>query len=163
MAAFENEFYLAHVVDGRVEPWQDGPCYSSAGMDRVADVMDDIVDALEAQGLEVEQAINEYGPGQQEIAIRYGDGAASRRQPDASSATRCAGWPRCARAHRSFAAKPFARRASAPVRTSTSASGRPTGRATSCTTPDAGDRLLSDARPPVRGRGAGSTCRPWWR
>jgi len=70
-AAFENEFYLAHVVDGRVEPWQDGPVYSSAGMDRVAHVMDDIVDALVAQGLEVEQAINEYGPGQQEIAVRY--------------------------------------------------------------------------------------------
>ena len=51
MAAFENEFYLAHVVDGRVEPYQDGPVYSSAGMDRVADVMDDIVAALEAQGL----------------------------------------------------------------------------------------------------------------
>jgi glutamine synthetase len=71
-AAFENEFYLAHNVDGRVEPYQDGPVYSSAGMDRVADVMDDILAALEAQGLEVEQAINEYGPGQQEIAIRYG-------------------------------------------------------------------------------------------
>jgi len=72
MAAFENEFYLAHVVDGRVEPWQDGPCYSSAGMDRVAHVMDDILSALEVQGLEIEQAINEYGPGQQEIAVRYG-------------------------------------------------------------------------------------------
>ena len=72
MAAFENEFYLAHMVDGRVEPWQDGPCYSSAGMDRVAHVMDDILSALEAQGLEIEQAINEYGPGQQEIAVRYG-------------------------------------------------------------------------------------------
>jgi glutamine synthetase len=35
--------------------------------------MHDIVDALEIQGLEVEQAINEYGPGQQEIAIRYAD------------------------------------------------------------------------------------------
>jgi glutamine synthetase len=70
-AAFENEFYLAHVVDGRVEPWQDGPVYSSAGMDRVAHVMDDIVDALLAQGLEVEQAINEYGPGQQEVVVRY--------------------------------------------------------------------------------------------
>jgi len=71
MAAFENEFYLAHVVDGRVEPYHDGPVYSSAGMDRVAHVMDDILSALEAQGLEVEQAINEFGPGQQEIAVRY--------------------------------------------------------------------------------------------
>jgi len=73
MAAFENEFYLAEEVDGSVRPYGDGPVYSSAGMDRVAHVIDDIVSALEAQGLEVEQAINEYGPGQQEIAIRYAD------------------------------------------------------------------------------------------
>jgi glutamine synthetase len=72
MAAFENEFYLAHVVDGRIEPYQDGPVYSSAGMDRVAHVMDDILSALEVQGLDVEQSINEYGPGQQEISVRYG-------------------------------------------------------------------------------------------
>jgi glutamine synthetase len=72
-AAFEDEFYIAHEVDGVPRPYRDGPVYSSAGMDRVADVMNDIVDALETQGLEVEQAINEYGPGQQEIAIRYAD------------------------------------------------------------------------------------------
>lgn len=73
MASFENEFYLAKEVDGVVRPYGNGPVYSSAGMDRVAHVMDDIVSALEAQGMEVEQAINEYGPGQQEISIRYGD------------------------------------------------------------------------------------------
>ncbi|MHB8672844.1 MAG: glutamine synthetase family protein [Candidatus Limnocylindrales bacterium] len=72
-ASFENEFYLAEARDGRVIPWADGPVYSSAGMDRAAIVMADIVEAIEAQGLEVEQAINEYGPGQQEIAIRYAD------------------------------------------------------------------------------------------
>jgi len=72
-ASFENEFYLAEEVDGVVRPYRDGPVYSSAGMDRVAHVMDDVVDALESQGLEVEQAINEFGPGQQEIAIRYAD------------------------------------------------------------------------------------------
>jgi glutamine synthetase len=72
-ASFENEFYLAHEVNGVVGPYGNGPVYSSAGMDRVAYVMDDIVSALEIQELEVEQAINEYGPGQQEIAIRYAD------------------------------------------------------------------------------------------
>jgi glutamine synthetase len=61
MASFENEFYLAEEVDGVVRPYGDGPVYSSAGMDRVAYVMDDIVSALETQGLEVEQAINESG------------------------------------------------------------------------------------------------------
>ncbi len=72
-ASFENEFYLAEERDGRVVPWGNGPVYSSAGMDRAAILMDEIVADLEAQGLEVEQAINEYGPGQQEIAIRYAD------------------------------------------------------------------------------------------
>ena len=40
------------------------------------------VDALEAQGLIVEQAINEYGPGQQEISIRHADALRRGRQPD---------------------------------------------------------------------------------
>ena len=77
MAAFENEFYLAQEVEGTVRPWADGPVYSSAGMDRAHEVMSDIVAALETQGLEVEQAINEYGPGQQEIAVRYADALAA--------------------------------------------------------------------------------------
>jgi glutamine synthetase len=77
MASFENEFYLAEERDGRVVPWGNGPVYSSAGMDRAATVMADIVDALEVQGIEVEQAINEYGPGQQEIAVRYRDALAA--------------------------------------------------------------------------------------
>lgn len=72
-ASFENEFFLVEGTDGSYRPYADGPVYSSAGMDRAAGVMNDIVDALEVQGLEVEQAINEYGPGQQEIAIRYAD------------------------------------------------------------------------------------------
>lgn len=72
-ASFENEFYLAHELEGKVVPWADGPVYSSAGMDRPSRVMADIVEALEVQGLEVEQAINEYGPGQQEIAVRYAE------------------------------------------------------------------------------------------
>jgi glutamine synthetase len=80
-AAFENEFYMLEEQDGVAVPWADGPCYSSAGMDRAADVMADIVDALLAQDIEVEQAINEYGPGQQEIAVRYRDalGAADQQ------------------------------------------------------------------------------------
>jgi glutamine synthetase len=81
-ASFENEFYLLEErAGGEMAPWQDGPCYSSAGLDRAAPVMGDIVDALIEQGIEVEQAINEYGPGQQEIAVRYRDalGAADQQ------------------------------------------------------------------------------------
>ena len=80
-AAFENEFYLAeHSPDGP-RPWGNGPVYSSAGLDRAAPVVNDVVDALDEQGIGVEQAINEYGPGQQEISVPYADalGAADRQ------------------------------------------------------------------------------------
>jgi glutamine synthetase len=58
-AAFENEFYLAEDTPDGPRPWGDGPVYSSAGLDRAAPVVNDIVDALDAQGIQVEQAINE--------------------------------------------------------------------------------------------------------
>jgi glutamine synthetase len=73
-ASFENEYYLAREVDGRYVPFDltdHAPVYSSIGHDLNAEVMIDTVDALEAQGMVVEQAINEFGRGQQEIAIRY--------------------------------------------------------------------------------------------
>lgn len=70
-AAFENEFYLAHERDGTFVPFDQSLCYTSIGLDLPAQVMHDIVTALDAQGIQVEQAINEYGPGQQEIAIRH--------------------------------------------------------------------------------------------
>lgn len=72
-AAFENEFYLAQATPDGPRPWGDGPVYSSAGLDRAAAVVNDIVDALGEQGIDVEQAINEYGPGQQEISISRAD------------------------------------------------------------------------------------------
>jgi glutamine synthetase len=73
MAAFESEFYLAEMGQDGPTPWQNGPCYSSSGMDRASSVVDSMVDNLTSQGIVVEQAINEYGPGQQEIAIKYGE------------------------------------------------------------------------------------------
>lgn len=76
-AAFENEFYLAEPTPTGPVPWGNGPVYSSAGLDRAAVVMNDITDALLDQGLVVEQVINEYGPGQQEISIRYADALAA--------------------------------------------------------------------------------------
>jgi glutamine synthetase len=80
-AAFENEFYLAQDSPDGPRAWGDGPVYSSAGLDRAAAVVNDIVDALDAQGIQVEQAINEYGPGQQEISITRADAlAAADRQ-----------------------------------------------------------------------------------
>ena len=83
-ASFENEYYLARYEDGRFEPYdapEHAPVYSSIGHDLADQVTIDTVDALEAQGITVEQAINEYGPGQREIAVRYTDalGAADQQ------------------------------------------------------------------------------------
>ncbi len=70
-AVFENEFYLAHEKDGTYVPLPKAPVYSAIGLDQSAAVMHDVVKALKTQGLVVEQVINEYGPGQQEISIRH--------------------------------------------------------------------------------------------
>ena len=70
-ATFENEFYLAREEDGAYVPFDHAPVYSSIGLDRSAAVMHDILAALDRQGIVPEQAINEYGPGQQEISIRH--------------------------------------------------------------------------------------------
>ncbi len=70
-ATFEVEFYLAREVDGTIVPFDHAPVYSSIGLDFNAAVMHDITEALEAQGMDVEGAINEYGPGQQEVSIRH--------------------------------------------------------------------------------------------
>jgi glutamine synthetase len=74
-ATFENEYYLARDLDSFTPFDLPGhtPVYSPIGHDLNAQVMVDTVDALEAQGITVEQAINEYGPGQQEISIRHTD------------------------------------------------------------------------------------------
>ncbi len=70
-ATFENEFYLAREQDDSYVPFDQAPVYSSIGLDLSAQVMHEIVKALGEQNLIVEQAINEYGPGQQEISIRH--------------------------------------------------------------------------------------------
>lgn len=75
-AAFENEYYLARVDPGSGEyvPFDapgHAPVYSAIGHDHAASLMLETTAALEAQGLAVEQAINEYGAGQQEISVRH--------------------------------------------------------------------------------------------
>ncbi|HEX2075844.1 MAG TPA: glutamine synthetase family protein [Geodermatophilus sp.] len=75
-AAFENEYYLAREEAGRFIPFDvpgHAPVYSSIGHDLTAEIMLETVAALEAQGMVVEQAINEYGPGQQEISVGHTD------------------------------------------------------------------------------------------
>lgn len=79
-AAFENEYYLAREQDGRFVPVDvpgHAPVYSAIGHDLNAELMVEITDALEAQHIVVEQAINEFGPGQQEISVRYANALAA--------------------------------------------------------------------------------------
>ncbi len=73
-ATFENEFYLAREQDGTYLPFDHAPVYSSIGLDLSAQIMHDMVKALTEQGIIVEQAINEYGPGQLEISVRHVEG-----------------------------------------------------------------------------------------
>jgi glutamine synthetase len=71
-AAFECEFTLAvKRVDGGFAPLDESLCFSTVGMTTAATVMDDIVAALEAQRLPVEQYYPELGHGQQELSIGH--------------------------------------------------------------------------------------------
>ena len=73
-AAFENEYYLAREFDGKFAPFDapgHAPVYSPIGHDHNAAIMLETIRALEAQGMIVEAAINEYGAGQQEISVRH--------------------------------------------------------------------------------------------
>lgn len=70
-AVFENEFYLARKTEHGFESLDQSLCFSGIGMDSAEDVMQDIVSALTAQGLTVEQYMPELGPGQQELSIRH--------------------------------------------------------------------------------------------
>ncbi len=71
VAAFEPEWSLARKVDGAFVPLDDSGCFTTTGMDVAQDVIDEIVAALEAQGLTVEQYYAELGWGQQELSIRH--------------------------------------------------------------------------------------------
>ncbi len=74
-AAFENEFYLLRKTETGmqrgVEPLDSSLCFSGIGMDSAERVMQDIIAALTAQNLIVEQYMPELGPGQQELSIRH--------------------------------------------------------------------------------------------
>jgi glutamine synthetase len=73
-AAFEAEFSLAtRDEEGRYVPFDRSLCFSSIGMTEAAGFVDDLVSALEAQDLTVEQYYPEYGHGQHEISIRHAE------------------------------------------------------------------------------------------
>ncbi len=70
-AAFENEFSLAHRIDGTYVPVDAALCFSTIGMTASQDYIDDLVAALEAQGIPLEQYYAELGHGQQEISTPH--------------------------------------------------------------------------------------------
>ena len=72
VAAFEPEWSLARPDerDGWA-PADQSLCFSSDGMDRASHVIDELVSALERQGLRVEQYYAELGWGQQELSIHH--------------------------------------------------------------------------------------------
>ena len=80
--------------------------YSAIGHDHAAELMIETVDALTSQGMDVEQAINEYGPGQQEISVRHTDalGAADNQMKFRDTVR---GVAQRHGLYASFAAKPF--------------------------------------------------------
>jgi glutamine synthetase len=69
--SFENEFSLARAVEGGYEPVDSSLCFSTIGMTAVQDVIDDLVTALDAQAIVLEQYYAELGHGQHEISTGH--------------------------------------------------------------------------------------------
>jgi glutamine synthetase len=71
-ASLENEFtLLSEEEPGRYAPVDTGLCFSSIAMTMAADVIDEIVAALEAQAIPVDAYYPELGHGQHEMPIRH--------------------------------------------------------------------------------------------
>jgi glutamine synthetase len=69
--AFENEFSLARLVDGRYEPVDASLCFSTIGMTASQTYVDALAEGLERQGIALEQYYAELGHGQQEISTPH--------------------------------------------------------------------------------------------
>jgi glutamine synthetase len=71
-ATFEAEFSLARQDStGRFVPFDNTLCFSSIAMTQAAALINELVTALQAQGIVVEQYYPELGHGQHEISIRH--------------------------------------------------------------------------------------------
>ena len=71
-AGLEAEFSLfSKTGAGDFAPLRAGGMFTVAGLNQYADLLQDIVNALEAMGLQVEQLGKEYGPSQFEFTVRY--------------------------------------------------------------------------------------------
>src|SRR5206468_7152158 len=70
-AAFENEFSLATQVDGAYVPIDSALCFATIAMTAAQEYIDELVDALQAQAIVLEQYYAELGHGQQEISTAH--------------------------------------------------------------------------------------------
>jgi glutamine synthetase len=71
-AAFENEFSLLRPDGaGGFTPYETGLCFSTVAMTATAELIDEIVAALEQQRIAIDGYYPEYGAGQHELPIRY--------------------------------------------------------------------------------------------
>jgi glutamine synthetase len=71
--AFENEFSLATQVDGEYVPIDSGLCFSTISATAAQDYIDDLAEALDAQGIGLEQYYAELGHGQHEISTPHAE------------------------------------------------------------------------------------------
>ncbi|MFL5935112.1 MAG: glutamine synthetase family protein [Gaiellaceae bacterium] len=69
--AFENEFSLATVVEGRFVPIDSGLCFSTISATAAQDYVDELAEALDEQGIGLEQYYSELGHGQHEISTPH--------------------------------------------------------------------------------------------
>ncbi|MHB1681445.1 MAG: glutamine synthetase family protein [Bacilli bacterium] len=111
MATYEDEFTLAYADErGTYKPIDEALCFSSIAMNVGTPVISDIMDALEAQGIQPEQYYPELGHGQHELSISPTDVlTAADNQVRYRETVRAV-----ARSHgmiASFAPKPFAQEA----------------------------------------------------
>jgi glutamine synthetase len=70
-AAFENEFTLAVAGEDGYRPVDESLCFSTIGMTASQDYVDKLVEALDRQGIPLEQFYAELGHGQQEISTGH--------------------------------------------------------------------------------------------
>jgi glutamine synthetase len=69
--SFENEFSLATRVDGAFVPIDSGLCFSTISATAAQEYLDELVTALDAQGIVLEQYYSELGHGQHEISTAH--------------------------------------------------------------------------------------------
>lgn len=73
-ATFENEFYILKRDDhGKIVPFDNSLCFATSGMNASQEIVVEMIEALQKQGMVVEKHYPEYGPSQHEIVIKYDD------------------------------------------------------------------------------------------